>query len=118
MFENRLLRAALRDSARDCAHINLVMPAKAAEVVRDANGVRVALDDSRLLSSSLLIGAEGRNSPTREAAHKVDREAHRHPWYFVGAAALFAAIFGFFLGRKTDQPISGRDIIDYYQGGM
>jgi SAM-dependent methyltransferase len=24
----------------------------------------------------------------------------------------------FFLGRKTDEPISGADIIDYYQGGM
>jgi SAM-dependent methyltransferase len=24
----------------------------------------------------------------------------------------------FFLGRKTDQPITGADIVDYYQGGM
>ena len=69
MFENRLLRAALRDTARDCANVNLVMPARPAEVVRDMNGVRVALEDSRLLAAPLLIGAEGRNSPTREAAH-------------------------------------------------
>jgi SAM-dependent methyltransferase len=29
-----------------------------------------------------------------------------------------AASSVFFLGRKTDDPISGADIIDYYQGGM
>jgi 2-octaprenyl-6-methoxyphenol hydroxylase len=69
MFENRLLRAALRDTAMACGNVNLVMPARPAEVVRDTNGVRVALDDSRLLQAPLLIGAEGRNSPTREAAH-------------------------------------------------
>jgi 2-octaprenyl-6-methoxyphenol hydroxylase len=69
MFENRLLRAAMRDTARECPNVNLVMPASPAEVVRDANGVRVALEDSRLLAAPLLIGAEGRNSPTREAAH-------------------------------------------------
>lgn len=68
MFENRLLRRALRDSALAAEHVNLVMPARPAEVVRDASGVRVALEDSRLLTAPLLIGAEGRSSPTREAA--------------------------------------------------
>jgi 2-octaprenyl-6-methoxyphenol hydroxylase len=68
MFENRLLRAALRDTAMAADNVSLVMPARPAEVVRDANGVRVALEDSRLLTASLLIGAEGRSSPTREAA--------------------------------------------------
>ena len=69
MFENRLLRAALRDTALACENVTMLMPAKPAEVVRDANGVRVALEDSRLLAAPLLVGAEGRNSPTREAAH-------------------------------------------------
>jgi 2-octaprenyl-6-methoxyphenol hydroxylase len=69
MFENRLLRAALRDTAMAGKNIQMVMPAKAAEVVRDAHGVRVALEDSRLLAAPLLVGAEGRNSPTREAAN-------------------------------------------------
>ncbi|HEX8256846.1 MAG TPA: UbiH/UbiF/VisC/COQ6 family ubiquinone biosynthesis hydroxylase [Allosphingosinicella sp.] len=68
MFENRLLRAALRDTAMAAPNVSLVMPARPAEVVRDANGARVALEDSRLLTASLLIGAEGRSSPTREAA--------------------------------------------------
>jgi 2-octaprenyl-6-methoxyphenol hydroxylase len=44
------------------------MPGRSAEVVRDGNGVRVALEDSRLLAAPLLVGAEGRASPTREAA--------------------------------------------------
>ncbi len=69
MFENRLLRAALRDTALAAKGINLMMPARAADVVRDGTGVRIALDDSRLIGAPLLIGAEGRNSPTREAAN-------------------------------------------------
>lgn len=68
MFENRLLRRALREAALAAEHITLFQPAQAAEVVRDANGVRVALADGRLLAAPLLIGAEGRSSPSRDAA--------------------------------------------------
>jgi 2-octaprenyl-6-methoxyphenol hydroxylase len=68
MFENRLLRAALRESALAAERIELNMPARPAEVVRDGTSVRVALEDGRLLEAPLLIGAEGRGSPTREAA--------------------------------------------------
>jgi 2-octaprenyl-6-methoxyphenol hydroxylase len=68
MFENRRLRQALRETAAASGRINLMMPAAAAEIVRDGNGVRVALEDSRALAAPLLIAAEGRNSPTREAA--------------------------------------------------
>jgi 2-octaprenyl-6-methoxyphenol hydroxylase len=69
MFENRLLRAALRDTTMAGERISLVMPAQPGEVVRDGAGARVALQDGRLLTAPLLVGAEGRNSPTREAAH-------------------------------------------------
>lgn len=68
MFENRLLRAALRDCALAGERIRLLMPARPAELVRDEAGVRVALEDSRLLAAPLLIGADGRASPSREAA--------------------------------------------------
>ncbi|HVQ07211.1 MAG TPA: UbiH/UbiF/VisC/COQ6 family ubiquinone biosynthesis hydroxylase [Allosphingosinicella sp.] len=68
MVENRLLRAALRDTALDAERLDLLMPARPAEAVRDGNGVRVALADGRLLTAPLLVGAEGRNSPMREAA--------------------------------------------------
>jgi 2-octaprenyl-6-methoxyphenol hydroxylase len=69
MFENRMLRAALRDTARAAERVTLAMPARPGEVVRDATGVRVALEDGRLLAAPLLVGAEGRASPTREAAN-------------------------------------------------
>jgi 2-octaprenyl-6-methoxyphenol hydroxylase len=68
MFENRLLRATLRDCALAADRVSLLMPARPAEIVRDATGVRVALEDGRLLAAPLLVGAEGRNSPIREAA--------------------------------------------------
>ena len=68
MFENRRLRAALHEVASEAENVHLAMPASAAEVVRDSNSVRVALDDGRAVTAPLLIGAEGRNSPTRTAA--------------------------------------------------
>ena len=69
MFENRLLRAALRETALAAKGIDLAMPARPAEVVRGDAGVRVTLEDGRQITAALLIGAEGRGSPTREAAH-------------------------------------------------
>jgi 2-octaprenyl-6-methoxyphenol hydroxylase len=69
MVENRRLRAALREAAEAAEKVILLMPATAAEIVRDSAGVRVALADGRLATAPLLVGAEGRNSPTREAAN-------------------------------------------------
>ena len=68
MVENRLLRAALRESALAAERITLRMPARPVETVRDAAGVRVTLGDGRQVAAPLLVAAEGRNSPTREAA--------------------------------------------------
>ncbi|HEX8127379.1 MAG TPA: UbiH/UbiF/VisC/COQ6 family ubiquinone biosynthesis hydroxylase [Allosphingosinicella sp.] len=69
MVENRRLRQVLREAASDCARVKLLMPAQAAEVVRDSAGVRVALEGSRAVAGALLVGAEGRNSPIRESAN-------------------------------------------------
>ncbi len=68
MFENRRLRAVLREVALEAGKVSLLMPARPAEIVRDLVGVRVALEDSRVVTAPLLVGAEGRNSPVREAA--------------------------------------------------
>ncbi|HKT16010.1 MAG TPA: UbiH/UbiF/VisC/COQ6 family ubiquinone biosynthesis hydroxylase [Allosphingosinicella sp.] len=68
MVENRLLRSALRETAQRASNIALLMPAQVGEMVRDGAGVRIALADGRLLAAPLLVGAEGRASPTREAA--------------------------------------------------
>jgi 2-octaprenyl-6-methoxyphenol hydroxylase len=79
MFENRRLRAVLREAAAEAEHITLLMPASPAEIVRDGASVRVALDDSRVVTAPLLVGAEGRNSPTREAANiPVARWSYQH----------------------------------------
>lgn len=68
MFENRDLRLALDATARATEGLTLLRPARPVDVHRDLDGVRVTLDDGRSVSGSLLIGAEGRQSPTREAA--------------------------------------------------
>lgn len=68
MFENRAVRAALRDRARAAPNLTLLAPAKPIDVVRDESGAQVTLDDGRIIRGSLLIGAEGRRSPTRDAA--------------------------------------------------
>ena len=68
MYENRLLRRTLHEAAADAPSVTLLMPAKAASVERDGTSVRVTTEDGRGLRAPLLVGAEGRNSPTREAA--------------------------------------------------
>lgn len=68
MYENRLLRRTLHEAAAAASHITLLMPAKAASVERDGTSVRVTIEDGRTFRAALLVGAEGRNSPTRAAA--------------------------------------------------
>ena len=68
MVENRTLRIGLRDAATAAEGVTLLMPAKAESVERDADGVRIVLDDGRRIAGALLVGAEGRRSPTRDAA--------------------------------------------------
>lgn len=68
MYENRDLRIALRDAVRENAAVTLHMPAHAVETTRGPHGVSVTLNDGTRLAAPLLIAAEGRRSPTREAA--------------------------------------------------
>lgn len=68
MFENRETRRALRDCAEAAEHLTLYQPDSAVDVQRSLDGVSVTLASGAKLSGSLLVGAEGRASPTREAA--------------------------------------------------
>lgn len=68
MFENRLLRATLFAAAEAAPRVTLAMQRRAASVERGEAGVEITLDDGRVARAPLLVGAEGRNSPTREAA--------------------------------------------------
>ena len=68
MFENRHLRRALLDSAEAAEHVDLRMRTRALTVERGPFGVTAQLSDGTTVSAPLMIGAEGRNSPTRETA--------------------------------------------------
>jgi len=68
MHENRHLRAALQARAEAGKSIWLMWKSRVASVERGDSGVVVSLEDGRSLSAPLLIGADGRNSATREAA--------------------------------------------------
>jgi 2-octaprenyl-6-methoxyphenol hydroxylase len=68
MVENRILRRVLREAALKATHIDLRQPARAVSVERNAGGVTATLEDGSMIRADLLVAAEGRNSPTREAA--------------------------------------------------
>ena len=68
MVENRLLRAALRDTALAAERLALLMPAMPATMKRDGHRARVTLADGEVVTAPLAIGAEGRNSPARDSA--------------------------------------------------
>ncbi|HEY4070063.1 MAG TPA: FAD-dependent monooxygenase, partial [Sphingomicrobium sp.] len=68
MHENRHLRAALQARAEAGKNIWLMWKSKVAKTERGEMGVVVSLEDGRKLCAPLLVGADGRNSRTREAA--------------------------------------------------
>lgn len=68
MFSNRDLRLALFEAARGERSISWHTGATVVERKRGDNEVSVTLADGLVLSGSLLVAAEGRQSPTREEA--------------------------------------------------
>jgi 2-octaprenyl-6-methoxyphenol hydroxylase len=68
MFENRVLRAALLGAAMDAAGAELCYRTRALSVTRGPAGVQAVLSDGREIAAELVVAAEGRASPTREAA--------------------------------------------------
>lgn len=79
MVENRHLRVQLREASGAAGGVTLLMPARAVATECDEAGVRVTLDDGRSIRAALLVGAEGRRSPVREAAGiPVARWDYRH----------------------------------------
>ncbi|MFV0645358.1 MAG: FAD-dependent monooxygenase [Sphingomonadaceae bacterium] len=68
MFSNRELRLALFEAARKEDRIAWHAPVETISRARDAFGVSVSLDNGQTLSASLMIGAEGRASPSRQEA--------------------------------------------------
>lgn len=68
MVENRELRGALDAAASEEPNLTRFQPDKAVSVERTLDGVRMLLASGAELGASLHVAAEGRNSPTREAA--------------------------------------------------
>ncbi len=68
MHENRHLRTALRARAESGDHTWLLWKSRIASVDRGTHHVVVALEDGRKFCAPVLVGADGRNSPTRDEA--------------------------------------------------
>lgn len=68
MFANRQLRLALFEAAREEPLIAWHAPADIAERHRADTGVSAMLADGTQLHAALMVGAEGRRSPSREEA--------------------------------------------------
>jgi len=68
MVENRQLRLALRDALAEAPLARLIMPALVIDREIGPHGVTLTLADGARLQAPLLIVAEGRRSPTRDAA--------------------------------------------------
>jgi 2-octaprenyl-6-methoxyphenol hydroxylase len=68
MFPNRDLRVALSRTAEQAENLTRFQPDRATQVDRNADGVTLTLASGQTIHGALLVAAEGRNSPTREAA--------------------------------------------------
>lgn len=68
MYANRDIRLALFDAARGESAIAWSSGVEPVERERGEHGVAVELSDGRTVQGSLLVGAEGRQSPTRKDA--------------------------------------------------
>ena len=78
MYENRRLRIALGEALKRST-VDLRMKTCATTVTRGPSGVTATLSSGETVSASLLVAAEGRNSPTRaEAGIKVAQWRYDH----------------------------------------
>ncbi|AMK24953.1 MULTISPECIES: UbiH/UbiF/VisC/COQ6 family ubiquinone biosynthesis hydroxylase [unclassified Sphingobium] len=68
MFPNRDLRVALAQTGSKAENLTRFQPDRALHVERNADGVTLTLASGETIHGALLVAAEGRNSPTREAA--------------------------------------------------
>ena len=87
MFANRELRLALFEVAKDEPNIAWHPSSEVTARTRDGFGVSATLADGRTLRAALMVGAEGRASPTREQAGlRVAKWDYRHRAIIAGLA--------------------------------
>jgi ubiquinone biosynthesis UbiH/UbiF/VisC/COQ6 family hydroxylase len=68
IVESSLMQIELWESAKRQANLELIYPARPAVLKIDADGVQLSLDDGRMISSRLVVAADGADSWTRAAA--------------------------------------------------
>jgi 2-octaprenyl-6-methoxyphenol hydroxylase len=68
IVENRLLRGALQERAAALPQLTLHAPRAVDDVAFEDAQARLTLSDGAHIAASLVVGADGRNSPMREAA--------------------------------------------------
>lgn len=68
IVENRALNAALVQAARSMPGLEIVAPCSPVSLVWRAGAADLRLDDGRVISARLIVGADGVRSWTREAA--------------------------------------------------
>lgn len=86
MVEARALRVALNARLPGMANLHAFAP-MTATVTREAEGASVTLADGRVIRAQLVVGAEGRNSPLRQAA---GIGTARHDYGQIGMVGAFA----------------------------
>lgn len=68
MVENRHIRAALLEALEGAENVSIEAPAGVKEVVQEEGSALVRLSDGSERRASLVVAADGRNSPLRDAA--------------------------------------------------
>lgn len=87
MVENRQLRLALAAGLAEAPLVRLLMPAAVVSRDIDTHGVTLTLADGTRLTAPLLIVAEGRRSPTRDAAGFSIANWSYHHYAMIGAVS-------------------------------
>ena len=78
IVENRLLRGALQERAEALPSLTLYAPSAVQQVDFGEAQARLTLSDGGQIAAALVVGADGRNSPMREAAAiKAWRKSYR-----------------------------------------
>ncbi|UCH74947.1 MAG: UbiH/UbiF/VisC/COQ6 family ubiquinone biosynthesis hydroxylase [Rhodospirillales bacterium] len=68
MIENRVIRRALFEQAATLPPLRRIAPARVASLTREPGGTAARLEDGRQIRCRLVVGAEGRASPSRSEA--------------------------------------------------
>jgi 2-octaprenyl-6-methoxyphenol hydroxylase len=68
IVENRVIRQAQQDALATCANVRLLAPAAVAGLAHEPGRVVLRLADGRSFAAPLVLAADGRTSPLREAA--------------------------------------------------